>query len=43
MKSPRSVAMVPSTAVGKVFTGVTVPVKVAPHNPDVVLFEWEKF
>jgi hypothetical protein len=42
VKSPRSVAMVPLTAVGKVFTGVTVPVKVAPDNPDVGLFEWEK-
>jgi hypothetical protein len=42
IKSPRSVAMVPLTAVGKVFAGTTVPVKVAPDNPDVVMFEWEK-
>ena len=42
VKSPRSAAMVPLTAAGKVFTGVTVPVKVAPDNPDVVMFEWEK-
>jgi hypothetical protein len=42
VKSPQSVAMVPLSAVGKVFTGVRVPVKVAPDNPQVVLFEWEK-
>jgi hypothetical protein len=37
-----SAAMVPITAVGQVAVGRTIPVKVAPDNPNLVLFEWEK-
>ena len=34
--------MVPITAADRVAVGVTVPVKVAPDNPDLMVFEWEK-
>ena len=37
-----SAAMVPLTAAGQVAIGRTIPVKVAPDNPNLVLFEWEK-
>ena len=37
-----SAAMVPLTAAGHVAIGRTIPVKVAPDNPNLVLFEWEK-
>jgi hypothetical protein len=35
-------AMVPLFAADKVAIGQTIPVKVAPDNPNLVLFEWEK-
>jgi hypothetical protein len=37
-----SAAMVPIAAADVVAIGLTVPVKVAPDNPNLVLFEWEK-
>jgi hypothetical protein len=37
-----SAAMVPITAADQVAIGRTIPVKVAPDNPNLVLFEWEK-
>lgn len=37
-----SAAMVPITAADLVAVGVTVPVKVAPDNPDLIVFEWAK-
>ncbi len=37
-----SAAMVPITAADRVAIGVTVPVKVAPDNPNLVVFEWEQ-
>ena len=37
-----SAAMVPITAADRVAVGVTVPVKVARDNPDLIVFEWEK-
>ncbi len=39
---PASAAMVPLTAADKVAVGRTVPVKVAPDNPGLVVFEWEQ-
>ncbi|MEO8291949.1 MAG: hypothetical protein ABI635_02320 [Actinomycetota bacterium] len=33
--------MVPITAADRVAVGVTVPVKVAPENPNLVAFIWE--
>jgi hypothetical protein len=41
-QSPVEVAMVPASAVGKVAIGSTVPVKVAPDNPNAMMFEWDK-
>jgi hypothetical protein len=41
-RSPRSAALVPLQAVGKVAVGVKIPVRVDPENPDVVMFEWDK-
>jgi hypothetical protein len=41
-KTGRSAAMVPITAVPKVAVGKTLPVRVAPDNPDMVTFEWER-
>jgi hypothetical protein len=41
-RSPASAAMVPLTAMHKVALGVTVPIKVAADNPDMVMFEWDK-
>jgi hypothetical protein len=35
--------MVPLAAAGNVAVGRTVPVKVARDNPNLVVFEWEKF
>jgi hypothetical protein len=40
---PESAAMVPLAAAGNVAVGRTVPVKVARDNPNLVVFEWEKF
>lgn len=37
-----SAAMVPLEKVGRVAVGVTLPVKVAPDNQDVVMFEWDR-
>lgn len=37
-----SAAMVPITAADRVAVGRTIPVKVAPDNPDLVVFEWAK-
>jgi hypothetical protein len=37
-----SAAMVPITAADRVAVGKTVPVKVAPDNPNLVVFEWEQ-
>ena len=37
-----SAAMVPISAADKVAIGQTIPVKVAPDNPNLVMFEWEK-
>ena len=37
-----SAAMVPITLAERVAVGKTVPVKVAPDNPGLVVFEWEK-
>jgi hypothetical protein len=37
-----SAAMVPITVAGRVAIGQTIPVKVAPDNPNLLLFEWEK-
>ncbi len=39
---PASAAMVPLAAATKVAVGRTVPVKVAPDNPNLVVFEWEQ-
>ena len=39
---PASAAMVPLAAASKVAIGRTVPVKVAPENPNLVVFEWER-
>jgi hypothetical protein len=39
---PASAAMVPLAAADKVAVGRTVPVKVAPDNPNLVVFEWEQ-
>ncbi len=37
-----SAAMVPLEKVGRVAVGVSLPVKVAPDNPDVSMFEWDR-
>jgi hypothetical protein len=37
-----SLALVPAAVVSKVVRGTSVPVKVAPDNPDVIHIEWEK-
>lgn len=37
-----SAAMVPLEKVGRVAVGVVLPVKVAPDNPDLLMFEWDK-
>ncbi len=39
---PRSAAMVPLAAVGKVALGVTIPVLVDATNPDAIMVEWDK-
>jgi hypothetical protein len=41
--SPASAAMVPVKSAGRVAVGATIPVKVAADNPDMVMFEWDKF
>ncbi len=40
--SPLSAAMVPIAKVGRVAVGVSLPVLVAPDNPDLSMFEWDK-
>ena len=37
-----SAAMVPPDDVGKVVAGLTVPVKVAADNPNLVMIQWDK-
>lgn len=37
-----SAAMVPLEKVGRVAVGVALPVKVAPDNPDMLMFEWDR-
>ena len=37
-----SAAMVPLEKVGRVAVGVTLPVKVAPDNQDMLMFEWDR-
>ena len=37
---PLSAAMIPLGAAGKVAVGMTIPVKVHPENPALVMFEW---
>lgn len=37
-----SAAMVPLAKVGRVAVGVALPVRVAPDNQDVVMFEWDR-
>ncbi len=37
-----SAAMVPISSADKIAIGQTIPVKVAPDNPNLVMFEWEK-
>ena len=39
---PPSATMVPTSAVGKVALGASIPVKVARENPDLLMFEWDK-
>jgi hypothetical protein len=39
---PESAAMVPLTAMHKVRVGARVPVRVAPNNPNMTMFEWDK-
>jgi hypothetical protein len=39
---PEATARVPLAAASKVAVGKTVPVKVAIHDPDVIVFEWER-
>ena len=39
---PASAAMVPLTAMHKVKEGWKVPVRVAPDNPNLTMFEWDK-
>jgi len=42
METPATAAMVPIDVVGKLMVGSTVPVKVAPNNPNAIVVEWEK-
>jgi hypothetical protein len=37
-----SAAMVPLAKVGRVAVGVSLPVRVAPDNPDLLMFEWDR-
>ena len=37
-----SAAMVPLEDAGKIVAGITVPVKVAPDNPNLVMIQWDK-
>lgn len=37
-----SAAMVPIEKVGRIAVGVSLPVRVAPDNPDVLMFEWDR-
>ena len=39
---PESAAMVPLTAMHKVKVGWKIPVRVAPDNPNLTMFEWDK-
>jgi hypothetical protein len=41
-QGPASAAMVPLAKVGRLAVGVTLPVLVAPGNPDLEMFEWDK-
>jgi hypothetical protein len=41
-QQPLSAAMVPLGAAGKVAVGMTVPVKIHPDNPELVMFEWDR-
>jgi hypothetical protein len=41
-QQPLSAAMIPLSAAGKVAVGMTVPVKVHPDNPGLVMFEWDR-
>jgi hypothetical protein len=37
-----SAAMVPLEKVGRIAVGVSLPVRVAPDNPDLLMFEWDR-
>jgi hypothetical protein len=37
-----SAAMVPLEKVGRISVGVSLPVRVAPDNPDLLMFEWDR-
>ncbi len=37
-----SAAMVPLAKVGRIAVGVSLPVRVAPDNPDLLMFEWDR-
>jgi hypothetical protein len=41
-QGPPSAAMVPVDKVGRLAVGVTLPVLVAPDNPNMTMFEWDK-
>lgn len=41
-QGPPSAAMVPVDKMGRIAVGVSLPVKVAPDNPDLTMFEWDK-
>ena len=41
-RSAPSAALVPKAKVGRVYVGAILPVKVAPDNPDAVMFDWDK-
>ena len=41
-RTAASAAMVPVEKVGRIAVGVTLPVLVAPDNPDVSMFEWDR-
>ena len=41
-QGPLSAAMVPVDKIGRLAVGVTLPVLVAPNNPNLTMFEWDK-
>ncbi len=41
-QGPASAAMVPLDKIGRIAVGVVLPVKVAPDNPDLTMFEWDR-